>query len=95
MMRLSPICSPRGTPPLVLFENEQALVHFRREPDITERTRLRSDINCCYAQIEYPERPEPHSRPVVGDGDKETCHGIMLAKNLLAKALGVGAVGTL
>lgn len=62
---------------------------------MTERAVLHSDINCCYAQIECQARPELRGRPVVVGGDEEARHGIVLAKNLLAKARGVGTAETL
>lgn len=48
-----------------------------------------SDINCCYAQIECQARPELRGKPVVVGGDEEARHGIVLAKNLIAKRAGV------
>lgn len=50
---------------------------------------LHSDINCCYAQIECQARPELRGKPVVVGGDEEARHGIVLAKNLIAKRAGV------
>ena len=54
-----------------------------------DRDVLHSDINCCYAQIECQARPELRGKPVVVGGDEEARHGIVLAKNLLAKRAGV------
>lgn len=54
-----------------------------------DRDVLHSDINCCYAQIECQARPELRSKPVVVGGDEEARHGIVLAKNLIAKRAGV------
>ena len=62
---------------------------------MTERAVLHSDINCCYAQIECQARPELRGRPVVVGGDEEARHGIVLAKNLLAKEYGIGTAETL
>ena len=62
---------------------------------MVERAILHSDINCCYAQIECQARPELRGRPVVVGGDEEARHGIVLAKNLLAKERGVGTADTL
>ena len=50
-----------------------------------KRAILHSDINCCYAQIECQANPELRDKPVVVGGDEEARHGIVLAKNLLAK----------
>lgn len=54
-----------------------------------ERAILHSDINCCYAQIECQEHPELRGHPVAVGGDEEARHGIVLARNLLAKRWGV------
>lgn len=54
-----------------------------------DRDVLHSDINCCYAQIECQARPELRGKPVVVGGDEEAHHGIVLAKNLIAKRAGV------
>lgn len=53
------------------------------------RSVLHSDINCCYAQIECQARPELRGKPVAVGGDEEARHGIVLAKNLIAKRAGV------
>lgn len=60
-----------------------------------ERAILHSDINCCYAQIECQEHPELRDRPVVVGGDEEARHGIVLARNLIAKSFGVKTADTL
>ena len=54
-----------------------------------DRDVLHSDINCCYAQIECQARPALRGKPVVVGGDEEARHGIVLAKNLIAKRAGV------
>lgn len=54
-----------------------------------DRDVLHSDINCCYAQIECQARPELRGKPVVVGGEEEARHGIVLAKNLIAKRAGV------
>lgn len=54
-----------------------------------DRDVLHSDINCCYAQIECQARPELRGKPVVVGGNEEARHGIVLAKNLIAKRAGV------
>lgn len=54
-----------------------------------DRDVLHSDINCCYAQIECQAQPELRGKPVVVGGDEEARHGIVLAKNLIAKRAGV------
>ena len=53
------------------------------------RTILHSDMNNCYASIELLHRPELRGRPVAVGGDPEARHGIVLAKDLIAKKAGV------
>ena len=60
-----------------------------------DRAILHSDINCCYAQIECQEHPELRDKPVAVGGDEEARHGIVLARNLLAKRWGVSTADTL
>ncbi|MDF2634775.1 MAG: polymerase [Pelosinus sp.] len=53
------------------------------------RTILHVDLNNFYASVECLYRPEIRDKPVVVCGDVEARHGIVLAKNYPAKALGV------
>ncbi|MBP2660531.1 MAG: polymerase, partial [Firmicutes bacterium] len=53
------------------------------------RTILHVDLNNCYASIECLYRPEIRNSPVAVGGDPEARHGIVLAKNYLAKGMGV------
>ena len=53
------------------------------------RTVLHSDLNNFYASVECRKNPEIRNKPVVVIGSKEDRHGIVLAKNTVAKALGV------
>lgn len=53
------------------------------------RVILHVDMNCFYANVECLEHPELRSQPVVVGGDVEKRHGIVLAKNQLAKQHGV------
>jgi len=53
------------------------------------RTILHVDLNNCYASIECLYRPEIRNSPVAVGGDPEARHGIVLAKNYLAKERGV------
>lgn len=46
-------------------------------------------MNNCYASIELLHRPELRGRPVAVGGDPESRHGIVLAKDLIAKKAGV------
>ena len=56
---------------------------------------LHSDINSCYASIELVFRPELRDKPFVVGGDEEARHGIILAKNLIAKKYGIKTGATL
>ncbi|MCM1296880.1 MAG: DNA polymerase IV, partial [Muribaculaceae bacterium] len=53
------------------------------------RTILHSDLNNFYASVECLRNPEIRNFPVVVVGSKEDRHGIVLAKNIIAKNLGV------
>lgn len=53
------------------------------------RTILHVDLNNFYASAECLYNPSIRDKPVVVCGDVESRHGIVLAKNYLAKALGV------
>ncbi|MBO5197728.1 MAG: DNA polymerase IV [Lachnospiraceae bacterium] len=54
-----------------------------------DRTILHSDMNNCYASIELAQRPELRGMPLVVGGDPEKRHGIVLAKDQLAKQAGI------
>ncbi|AIF51341.1 DNA polymerase IV [Pelosinus sp. UFO1] len=54
-----------------------------------KRTILHVDLNNFYASVECLYRPEIRSKPVIVCGDIEARHGIVLAKNYPAKALGI------
>ena len=54
-----------------------------------KRTILHSDMNNCYASIELLHRPQLRSKPLAVGGDPEARHGIVLAKDQLAKKAGV------
>ena len=53
------------------------------------RTILHSDMNSCYASIELLHRPYLRGKPMAVGGDPEARHGIVLAKDELAKKAGV------
>ena len=53
------------------------------------RTILHADLNSCYASVECALHPEYKSVPLAVGGEKELRHGIILAKNELAKKAGV------
>ena len=54
-----------------------------------ERIILHSDINSCYASIEHALRPEYDGLPLAVGGSEAERHGIILAKDELAKRRGV------
>ncbi len=54
-----------------------------------ENTILHVDMNNFYASVEILYAPEYQNVPMAVAGDKESRHGIILAKNMLAKAKGV------
>lgn len=54
-----------------------------------DRVILHSDMNNCYASIELLHRPELRGKPLAVGGDPEARHGIVLAKDELAKKAGV------
>ncbi|NLZ45391.1 MAG: DNA polymerase IV [Clostridiales bacterium] len=54
-----------------------------------ERIILHSDINNCFASIECVFRPELKKVPMAVGGNKQERHGIILAKNQIAKGFGV------
>lgn len=53
------------------------------------QTILHSDLNNFYASVECLRNPEIRNFPVVVVGSKEDRHGIVLAKNMIAKGFGV------
>lgn len=54
-----------------------------------ERTILHADLNNFYASVECLYNPSLRGRPVAVTGDPELHHGIVLAKNEIAKKYGV------
>lgn len=65
------------------------MVYNRYEGYFTVRTILHSDLNNFYASVELLRRPELRGKPVIVTGSKEDRHGIVLAKNDIAKRMGV------
>ena len=59
-----------------------------------ERTILHCDCNSFYASVESLERPELRTVPMAVCGDPKSRHGIILAKNELAKGFGVRTAET-
>ena len=56
---------------------------------MSDRVILHSDMNSCYASIELLYHPELRGKPVAVGGDPEARHGIVLAKDPIAKKAGV------
>lgn len=54
-----------------------------------ERVILHSDMNNCYASIELLYNPQWRGVPLIVGGDPQARHGIVLAKDQLAKKAGV------
>lgn len=50
---------------------------------------LHSDLDCFYASVECLKNPKYKSYPVAVCGDPDKRHGIILAKNYIAKAYGI------
>lgn len=61
----------------------------------TDRVILHCDCNNFYASVELLEHPELQDKPVAVAGDPEGRHGIVLAKNMIAKKYGVQTAETL
>ena len=51
-----------------------------------EKTIIHSDLNNFYASVECRDKPHLKDKPVAVVGDEELRHGIILAKNYIAKA---------
>ncbi|MEM5781522.1 MAG: DNA polymerase IV, partial [Lawsonibacter sp.] len=54
-----------------------------------ERVILHSDLNNFYASVELRDHPELRGRPLAVCGDPDARHGIVLAKDQMAKKAGV------
>ena len=55
----------------------------------SDRVILHCDLNNYFASVELLDHPELKNRPVIVGGSTEMRHGIVLAKNYPAKALGI------
>ena len=62
---------------------------------MTDRTILHCDCNGFFASVECVFRPELKNVPMAVCGDPEQRHGIILAKNELAKGYGVKTAETI
>ncbi|MBQ8555441.1 MAG: DNA polymerase IV [Clostridia bacterium] len=63
--------------------------------DPSRRVILHCDCNNFYASVELLEHPELRNQPVAVAGDPEGRHGIILAKNQIAKKAGVQTAETI
>lgn len=61
----------------------------------TDRVILHCDLNCFFASVELLSHPELRHRPMAVCGDPSARHGIILAKNELAKRMGVQTAETI
>ncbi|ASS37688.1 DNA polymerase IV [Mogibacterium pumilum] len=61
----------------------------------SDRRILHCDMNNFYASVELLSRPDIKNKPVAVAGDPDSRHGIILAKNELAKKFGVVTAETL
>ena len=62
---------------------------------MADRVILHCDCNNFYASVELLERPDLRDKPVAVAGDPEGRHGIILAKNQIAKGYGVKTAETI
>ena len=60
-----------------------------------ERVILHCDLNNFYASVELLDKPELADKPVAVCGSQEERHGIVLAKNMVAKNIGVKTAQTI
>ena len=60
-----------------------------------DRVILHCDMNGFYASVELLTHPELRDRPMAVSGDPDNRHGIILAKNQLAKEKGVVTAETI
>lgn len=67
---------------------------MRKKVLIMQRLILHSDLNCFYASVECLLNPQYKNRPAAVCGDPEKRHGIILAKNYIAKSFGINTGDT-
>ena len=60
-----------------------------------DKTILHCDLNSFFASVELISHPELRSKPMAVCGDPDTRHGIILAKNEIAKKYGVKTAETI
>lgn len=62
---------------------------INRDKYKNDRVILHSDCNGFYASVECLYNPKIRNKPVAVGGDVENRHGIILAKNVIAKKYGI------
>ena len=74
-----------------LFEKSAMKIYdtVNSEKYKNDRVILHSDCNCFYASVECLLNPKIRNYPVAVSGDAENRHGIILAKNEIAKKYGI------
>lgn len=76
--------------------NSSSIKEFLDERQTTrDRVILHCDMNGFYASVELLDRPDLDGKPVAVCGNPESRHGIILAKNELAKKAGVVTAETI
>ena len=60
-----------------------------------DRVILHCDMNGFFASVELLDHPELRDRPMAVSGDPDSRHGIILAKNQIAKNYGVTTAETI
>ena len=71
------------------------LSNYERGGHMQDRAILHCDCNNFFASVELLSRPDLRDRPVAVTGDPENRHGIILAKNEIAKRAGVKTAETI
>jgi DNA polymerase IV len=77
-----------------IFTNQNILIYYKGtiylySGGCMDRTILHVDMNAYYASVECFYHPELRDKPVAVAGDVEQRHGIILAKNQIAKKFGI------
>ena len=76
------------------FQNGRRLYDCK-EAKLMDRTILHCDCNAFYASVECVLNPELKKVPMAVGGDEESRHGIILAKNELAKKYNIQTAETI
>lgn len=84
-----------------MYNNHICLIRFRERiladmpTDKTDRVILHCDMNGFFASVELLDYPELRDKPMAVCGNPENRHGIILAKNEIAKSYGIVTAETL